>query len=282
MSQLRLARSGTPDTGRAPSSRIHTWTRPCPQISQLALKQFGGKEKKSFFLLPRATWSHHAQAEPAGRAHALAAVCASGGRTCLEHAFAPPLACGARFPRICTPQMRSARAPRSRSPRGAAGGTDHVVGADGARAPRLCSRTSCNPSRKTGGSRREGEGHSFFHCAAMRCLAAPLRSLLTVGVCAHEQMLCVTNLPPCLFDHTPPGVFDGQGSGHDFYGVSRPPPCPTRPTRPDTPWRCAKASARWREDRGCVPVSFRGRWHTRTLAGRERSSAWRVQFGICA
>ena len=34
------------------------------------------------------------------------------------------------------------------------------------------------------------------------------------------QMLCVTNLPPCLFDHTPPGVFDGQGSGHDFYGVS--------------------------------------------------------------
>jgi hypothetical protein len=34
------------------------------------------------------------------------------------------------------------------------------------------------------------------------------------------QKLCVTNLPPCLFDHTPPGVFDGQGSGHDFYGVS--------------------------------------------------------------
>ena len=33
-------------------------------------------------------------------------------------------------------------------------------------------------------------------------------------------MLCVTNLPPNLFDHTPPGVFDGQGSGHDFYGVS--------------------------------------------------------------
>jgi hypothetical protein len=32
--------------------------------------------------------------------------------------------------------------------------------------------------------------------------------------------LCVTSLPPCLFDHTPPGVFDGQGSGHDFYGVS--------------------------------------------------------------
>ena len=58
----------------------------------------------------------------------------------------------------------------------------------------------------------------------MRCLAAPLRSLLTVGVCAHEQMLCVTNLPPCLFDHTPPGVFDGQGSGHDFYGTLYLPP----------------------------------------------------------
>jgi len=24
------------------------------------------------------------------------------------------------------------------------------------------------------------------------------------------QQLAVTNLPPCLFDHTPPGVFDGQ------------------------------------------------------------------------
>mmetsp|Transcript_41755 Transcript_41755/g.83695 ORF Transcript_41755/g.83695 Transcript_41755/m.83695 type:complete len:80 (-) Transcript_41755:212-451(-) len=38
------------------------------------------------------------------------------------------------------------------------------------------------------------------------------------------QMLCVTNLPPCLFDHTPPGVFDGQGSGHDFYGTMWNPP----------------------------------------------------------
>ena len=37
-------------------------------------------------------------------------------------------------------------------------------------------------------------------------------------------MLCVTNLPPCLFDHTPPGVFDGQGSGHDFYGTMWNPP----------------------------------------------------------
>jgi hypothetical protein len=41
------------------------------------------------------------------------------------------------------------------------------------------------------------------------------------------QMLCVTNLPPCLFDHTPPGVFDGQGSGHDFYGVRRSPDSPS-------------------------------------------------------
>jgi len=42
--------------------------------------------------------------------------------------------------------------------------------------------------------------------------------------CDVVQMLCVTNLPPCLFDHTPPGVFDGQGSGHDFYGTMWNPP----------------------------------------------------------
>jgi len=41
-----------------------------------------------------------------------------------------------------------------------------------------------------------------------------------LGPSQNRTMLCATNLPPCLFDHTPPGVFDGQGSGHDFYGVS--------------------------------------------------------------
>ncbi len=43
---------------------------------------------------------------------------------------------------------------------------------------------------------------------------------LMIGIYQITTMLCVTNLPPNLFDHTPPGVFDGQGSGHDFYGVS--------------------------------------------------------------
>jgi len=51
-----------------------------------------------------------------------------------------------------------------------------------------------------------------------------LARVLTGGRWLCAQMLCVTNLPPCLFDHTPPGVFDGQGSGHDFYGTMWNPP----------------------------------------------------------
>lgn len=49
--------------------------------------------------------------------------------------------------------------------------------------------------------------------------------VLCLTSCLPRFQLCATNLPPCLFDHTPPGVFDGQGSGHDFYGVSFPQTC---------------------------------------------------------
>ena len=63
--------------------------------------------------------------------------------------------------------------------------------------------------------------------AAVRCISTSIALCHNVATYAGlfvlwlqiTTMLAVTNLPPTLFDHTPPGVFDGQGSGHDFYGV---------------------------------------------------------------
>eukprot|EP00282_Hemiselmis_andersenii_P024762 CAMPEP_0171998246 /NCGR_PEP_ID=MMETSP1041-20130122/1133_1 /TAXON_ID=464988 /ORGANISM="Hemiselmis andersenii, Strain CCMP439" /LENGTH=105 /DNA_ID=CAMNT_0012651605 /DNA_START=400 /DNA_END=718 /DNA_ORIENTATION=+ len=70
--------------------------------------------------------------------------------------------------------------------------------------------------------------------------ATPCANQTLVPICAKALTLCATHpsqsepaeddhalrhgASPLLFDHTPPGVFDGQGSGHDFYGTMWNPP----------------------------------------------------------
>ena len=66
--------------------------------------------------------------------------------------------------------------------------------------------------------------HQIFHAILLNILIPASPPPLPLQNQQLTTKLCVTSLPPCLFDHTPPGVFDGQGSGHDYYGTLFMPP----------------------------------------------------------